>query len=77
MNELVVEISKAKERLDIFHFVGTKVFNCVGVEGAFIGSSVKTIFAKSSEYLMDMFSVKFFVVGIDKNVVEVDDYANI
>jgi hypothetical protein len=47
------------------------------VESAFIGSSGKTIFTKSSEYLTDMFSVKFFVVGIDKNVVEVDDYADI
>ena len=47
------------------------------MEGAFIGSSVKTIFAKSSEHLTDMFSVKFFVVGVDKNVVEVDDYADI
>ena len=44
---------------------------------AFIGSSVKTIFAKSSEYLTDMFSVKFFVVQIDKDVIEVDDYADI
>ena len=47
------------------------------MESAFIGSSIKTIFAKSLEYLMDMFLVKFFVVRIDKDVVKVDDYADI
>ena len=47
------------------------------MEGAFIGSSVETIFAETSEYFADMFLVKFFVVGIDEDVVEVNDYADI
>ena len=55
----------------------TKVFDGVGVEGAFVGSSVKAIFAESSEHLSDMFMVKFFVVGIDENVIKIDDHANI
>ena len=47
------------------------------MEGAFVGSSIETIFAETSEYFADMFSVKFFVVGIDEDVVEVNDYADI
>ena len=47
------------------------------MEGAFVGSSVETIFVESSKYFADMFSVKFFVVGIDEDVVEVNDYADI
>ena len=47
------------------------------MEGAFIGSSVKLIFAESTEYLSDMFAVKVLVVGVDEYIIKVDNYTNV
>jgi hypothetical protein len=47
------------------------------MESAFIGSSIKTIFTKSTKYLSDMFAMKFFIVGVDEDIVEIDDHVNI
>jgi hypothetical protein len=47
------------------------------VESAFVGFSIKSIFAESSEHLSDMFAVKFFIVRVDEDVVKVGDHANI
>jgi len=47
------------------------------VEDAFVNSGVETIFSESLEYFADMFSVDFNVVGVDEDVVEVDNNTNI
>jgi len=45
------------------------------VEGAFVNSGVETIFSESPEYFVDMFSVDLNVVGIDEDVIEIDNNA--
>jgi len=100
VDELAIEICKAKKRLNVFNFARfrpilddldfggvhqqasrrkyiTKIFDGIGMESAFLCSSVKSIFLETSEYLSDMFAMKFRIVGIDENVIKVNYYANV
>ena len=47
------------------------------MESAFVDSGVETMLSESPEYFTDMFSVKLNVVGVDEDVVEIDNNTNI
>jgi hypothetical protein len=47
------------------------------VKGAFVDSGVETVLLELPEYFTDMFSVKLNVVGVDEDVVKIDNNTNI
>ena len=47
------------------------------MEIAFVSSSVKTIFSETSEYLPDMFAMEFQIVGVDEDIIQVDNNTDI
>ena len=50
----------------------TQVFHSIGMEFAFISPSKEPMLPETSEYFLDMFLVFLGVIGIDKDVVEID-----
>ena len=47
------------------------------MEIAFVSSGVKTIFSETSEYLPDMFTMEFRIVGVDEDIIQVDNNTDI
>ena len=47
------------------------------MEIAFVSSGVKTIFSETSEYLPDMFAMEFRIVGVDEDIIQVDNNTDI
>jgi hypothetical protein len=100
VNELVIEVGKAKEGLNVLHFAWfrpildcldfggvhtqthqrqdiTEVLNRVSVESAFVNSGIEVVLLESSKYFTYMFLVKLGVVGIDEDIVKIDNNTNI
>ena len=55
----------------------SEVFHSIGMKLTFIHASIESVFPEVSENLTDMFLVLGGVVGIDENVVKVDDDGNV
>ena len=95
MNELPIEVGKAKEGLNVFDLlrfqplqdnfdflVGhcqaevrediSEELNIISVPFAFIHFGVETMFPKVSEQFTDVFLVLLEIVGIDKDIIEID-----
>ena len=43
------------------------------MEIAFVSSGIETIFSETSEYLPDMFAMEFWIVGVDEDIIQVDN----
>ena len=43
------------------------------MEGTLIGMGVKSVLSESSEYLSDMFPVVIKIIGVDQNVVQINE----
>ena len=54
-----------------------EIFDGISGEVAFVGTEIKTMLSETSEYFSDMILVFFGIVGIDKNVVEIEDDTDI
>jgi len=50
----------------------SKVFQLGLVEFAFVFMGIKSVGPESSEYFLDMFPVIFHVIGVDKDIVQID-----
>ena len=53
------------------------VFDSVFMEIAFVSSGVKTIFSETSEYLSHMFTMEFWIVGVDEDIIQVENNTDI
>ena len=47
------------------------------MEIAFVSSGIETIFSETSEYLPDMFAMEFWIVGVDEDIIQVDNNTDI
>jgi hypothetical protein len=47
------------------------------MEIAFVSSGIETIFSKTPEYLPDMFVMEFRIVGVDEDIIQVDNNTDI
>ena len=47
------------------------------MEIAFVSSGVKTIFSETLEYLPDMVTMEFWIVGVDEDIIQVDNNTDI
>ena len=70
---------------DCLYFVGrhpeslwrediVKIFHSIGMELTLVGAGVK---AALSEYFLNMFAVFVFIVGVDQNIGEINDYRGV
>lgn len=55
----------------------SKILNSILVKSTFVGSSVEPMFSESSENFLNMFAVIIGVVGVDEDVVQVDDHCDV
>ena len=53
----------------------SEVFDGVLVKGTFICTGIKSVISESSEYFADMFPMVDEIVGVDQNVVQIDENA--
>ena len=47
------------------------------MEIAFVSSGIETIFSEMPEYLLDMFTMEFQIVGVDEDIIQVDNNSDI
>ena len=51
-----------------------KIFHNVRVELTLVCMGVKPILSEALKYLSDMFAVSFGVIGVDENVIQINDH---